>query len=336
MTTGETAGSGVKLLIVLACSVVVTAGLQAAGEVVVPFLLAIVLAVSLLPTLRRLRGWGLSQAVAVLLLVLAVAGVIGLGAARMATTAAGFMESLPSIQERVVGALQGLGLENPSFLVPPSMAVEFAGRVAQETLGIAHQLLLVVLVMAFLLLEAGEFEAKARRAFGKNSDAISRFQTGSRKVQAYLALKALFSLLTGVLVTVLVQLVGLPHPALWGLLAFLLNFVPVLGSLLAAVPPVLLALAELGLGEALSTGIGFLAINFLVGNVLEPRAMGKGLGLSPLVVLLSLLFWGWIWGPAGMLLSVPLTVSVKLILENFDGGRKIAVFLDGAEQLPTR
>ena len=92
----------------------------------------------------------------------------------------------------------------------------------------------------------------------------------------------------------------------------------------------------MGLGEALSTGIGFLAINFLVGNVLEPRAMGKGLGLSPLVVLLSLLFWGWIWGPAGMLLSVPLTVSVKLILENFDGGRKIAVFLGGAEHLPTR
>ncbi len=336
MTSGVASGPGAKLLLVLACSVVVIAGLQAAGPVVVPFLLAIVLAVALLPALRRLHGWGLPQPAAVLLLVLAVAGAIGLGATRMATTAAGFMETLPSVQERVVGTLQGLGVENPAFLVPPSMAVGFAGRVAQETLGIAHQLLLVVLVMAFLLLEAGEFEAKARSAFGKNSDAISRFQTGARKVQAYLGLKALFSLLTGVLVTVLVQLVGLPHPALWGLLAFLLNFVPVLGSLFAAVPPILLALAELGPGEALATGIGFLVINFLVGNILEPRAMGKGLGLSPLVVLLSLLFWGWIWGPAGMLLSVPLTVSVKLILENFEGGKKIAVFLGGAEQLPTR
>ena len=129
---------------------------------------------------------------------------------------------------------------------------------------------------------------------------------------------------------------GLPHPILWGLLACLLNFVPVLGSLLAAVPPILLGLAEFGPEKAAALAAGFMAINFLVGNWLEPRAMGKGLGLSPLVVLLSLLFWGWIWGPAGMLLSVPMTVSVKLVLENFEGGRRIAVFLGGAVKPPPR
>ncbi|HBF23088.1 MAG TPA: hypothetical protein DDW23_04655 [Planctomycetes bacterium] len=334
--TGASLGAGSKLLLALASFVVLIAGLQAAGEVIVPFLLAIVLAVALLPVLRRLQGAGVPRAIAVLLLVLSVALAIGLGAARLASAAGSFSEALPDVQARVESSLESMGIESPSLLLPPARAVEFAGRLAQETLGIAQQLLLVVLVMAFILLEAGAFKAKARLAFGEKADAIDRFQAGARKVQAYLGLKTVFSCLTGFLVICLASFFGLPHPILWGLLACLLNFVPVLGSLLAAVPPTLLALAEFGPEKAASVAVGFVVINFIVGNCLEPRAMGKGLGLSPLVVLLSLLFWGWIWGPAGMLLSVPMTVSVKLVLENFEGGRRIAVFLGGAVEPPPR
>ena len=114
---------------------------------------------------------------------------------------------------------------------------------------------------------------------------------------------------------------------LWGLIAFLLNYVPSIGSIIAALPAVLLALAELGPGRAVVILIGFLVINTVIGNVIEPRVMGRKLGLSPLVVFLSLLFWGWVWGPAGMLLSVPLTVMVKIILEGREGTRWIGVLL---------
>ena len=115
----------------------------------------------------------------------------------------------------------------------------------------------------------------------------------------------------------------------WGFLAFLLNFVPSIGSILAAIPPVLLALVqpELGVGTAVAVASTLLAINFVIGNVMEPRFMGRGLDLSSLVVFLSLLFWGWVLGPIGMLLSVPLTATVKIILEAFPEGQPIARLL---------
>jgi AI-2 transport protein TqsA len=121
--------------------------------------------------------------------------------------------------------------------------------------------------------------------------------------------------------------IGVDYFVLWGLLAFLLNFIPTLGSILAAVPPVLLAIIQLGVPEALAVGAVFFGINTIIGNILEPRFMGKGLDLSSLVVFLSLVFWGWILGPVGMLLSVPLTMTVKIALENFEGTYWVAVML---------
>ena len=112
------------------------------------------------------------------------------------------------------------------------------------------------------------------------------------------------------------MLIGVDYHVLWGLLAFLLNFIPTFGSILAAVPPVLLAIVQLGFGEALMTAALYVAVNVIVGSILEPRFMGKGLDLSSLVVFLSLVFWGWILGPVGMLLSVPLTIMLKIALES--------------------
>jgi predicted PurR-regulated permease PerM len=114
---------------------------------------------------------------------------------------------------------------------------------------------------------------------------------------------------------------------LWGLVAFLFNFVPNIGSIIAAVPALLLALVQLGPGPALAAGAGYLVVNIVMGNVVEPRFMGRGVGLSTLVVFLSLVFWGWVLGPVGMLLSVPLTMVVKLALEANPETRWIAVLI---------
>ena len=152
------------------------------------------------------------------------------------------------------------------------------------------------------------------------------------EVQRYLGQKTLISLTTGSLVAAAMAIIGVDFPLLWGMLAFLLNYIPALGSILAAIPPAILAIVqpELGFGSVLAVAIVFLSINIALGNFLEPYLMGRGLGMSPLVVFLSLIFWGWVWGPVGMLLSVPMTMIIKIMLENTEDLRWIAVLLGPA------
>ena len=162
-------------------------------------------------------------------------------------------------------------------------------------------------------------------------------------MRRYLAIKSLMSLGTGAAVWLWLTILGVDYPVLWGLLAFLLNYVPNIGSIIAAVPAVLLALVQLGPAEAAWAAAGYLAVNVLFGNVLEPRFMGRGVGLSALVVFLSLVFWGWVLGPVGMFLSVPLTITAKIALAASDETRWAAVLLgtggeaaasDGPEAAP--
>ena len=152
-------------------------------------------------------------------------------------------------------------------------------------------------------------------------------------MKQYLVIKTLVSLVTGILVAVWLAILGVNFPLLWGLLAFLLNYIPNIGSILAAIPASLLALVQISLGAALLVVLGFLVINVVMGNVIEPRWTGRGVGLSPLVVFFSLIFWGWVLGPMGLILSVPLTVTVKIALESSEETRWVAVLL-GPENVP--
>jgi len=120
---------------------------------------------------------------------------------------------------------------------------------------------------------------------------------------------------------------------LWGLVAFLLNFIPTVGSFIAAVPAVLLALVQLGAFEAGLTLVGFVVVNLIIGNVIEPRWMGRGLNLSPLVVFVSLVLWGWVLGPVGMLLSIPLTIMLKIALESQNETRWIGVMMGAGKRI---
>ena len=130
-----------------------------------------------------------------------------------------------------------------------------------------------------------------------------------------------------VLAMLSLMVIGVDYPVMWGMVAFALNFVPNVGSIIAAVPPVLLAVVQLGAASGLAVAACYLAINIVMGNVIEPRYMGKGLGLSTLVVFLSLLFWGWVLGPIGMLLSVVLTMKLKIMLDSNEDTRWLAVLL---------
>ena len=171
-------------------------------------------------------------------------------------------------------------------------------------------------------------------ALSSRKDYLGRAGKIRADVQRYLGVKTLMSLLTGSLVGVCVALLGLDFPLLWGMLAFLMHYIPNLGAFLAAIPAMLLALVQLGIGGAGLVGLAFVVIHMVVGNVLEPVLMGRRLGLSVLVVFLSLVFWGWVWGPVGMFLSVPITMIIKITLENSKSLRWIAVLLDVSPSLP--
>jgi AI-2 transport protein TqsA len=163
---------------------------------------------------------------------------------------------------------------------------------------------------------------------GQQDADLSRFARITLEVQRFLGIKTLTSLATGTLIGVWTWAMGLDFPLLWGLIAFLFNYIPSIGSIIAAVPAIAVALLQFGVSRAILVALGFLAVNITIGNLIEPNVMGRRLGLSPLVVVLSLLFWGWVLGPVGMFLSVPLTVIVKIMLENTDDFRWLAVLLD--------
>jgi predicted PurR-regulated permease PerM len=152
-------------------------------------------------------------------------------------------------------------------------------------------------------------------------------------MKRYVVIQTGVSLVTGILIGSWLAILGVDFPVLWGLMAFLLNFIPNLGSIIAAIPAILLTLVQLGMGHAALAAAGYVVISFMIGNVVQPRLMGRGLGLSTLVVFLSLLFWGSLLGLVGMVLSVPITMAFKIAFESNESTRWIAVLL-GPEPSP--
>lgn len=232
----------------------------------------------------------------------------------------GYNEKLKEIAENVISFTEskGLNLGNKKLvnMLDPQSAMKFTGSFLAGLSTVAANGFLVILTVMFILAESGGFVGKMARIPGDTRKRLSEMNAFTKSVQEYLLIKTMVSLLTGTLVAISLLVIGVDYPVLWGVLAFGFNFVPSIGSIIAAIPAVLLALVQLGpLGTAIAATC-YLAINIAVGNFIEPRFMGKKLGLSTLVVFLSLIFWGWVLGPVGMLLSVILTLKVKIALDS--------------------
>jgi len=212
-------------------------------------------------------------------------------------------------------------------------AVQMFGSLVGTLNNYLTNALMILLILVFMLLETAGLSAKASAIMGGKSDDEDHTNTIADRVRSYVALKTIISLLTGVLIVLLLKILGVDYAEMWGVLAFFFNFVPNIGSFIAAIPAVLFALLTAGWGTALWAAAGFLAVNGVVGNIVEPRILGRGLGLSTLVVFLSLLFWGWVFGPIGMLLSVPLTMIAKIVAENSEETRWLAILLSSDASL---
>jgi len=245
-----------------------------------------------------------------------------------------YAESLNELQVILIRALEtrtGLPIvEDPGpALVNPAVIVDLARRAVGYSVQFAATTVLVFIVMTFMLREWTIFPEKIRFLRRGETTMDARMMRVVSQVQSYLQVKTAVSAATGFLLGIWCWFLDLDFPVLLGLTAFSLNFVPTVGSILAAVPAILLSLVTYGSpGHAAAVAGGYLTVNMILGNILEPQLQGSRLGLSTVVVVLSLLFWGWAWGPIGALLSVPLTTMVKIWLENTEDIRWIAVLLD--------
>ena len=333
-----TASPVARFLIVTAAFIIVVAGMRAAESLLVPFFLSLFIAIICTPLLSLMKRYNLPSSISILCIVLIIVVVGVFIGAIVGTSVNSFTDDLPEYQQRLLILssdirvwLAGMGIEidNQRWreLFNPSAALTLAGNTLTSFGNIMTDGFLILLTVMFILAEEVNFIDKFRHASTSSEKTIQALGRFADSINTYMAIKTMVSFATGLLVMVALMLIGVDYPVLWGLLAFLLNFIPTFGSILAAIPPVLLAIVQLGVGEALITAALYVAVNIIVGSILEPRFMGKGLNLSSLVVFLSLVFWGWILGPVGMLLSVPLTIMVKIALESSPDTQWIGVML---------
>lgn len=327
-----------RALVMGAAFVIVVAGLKAAASVLMPVLLAGFLAVLSVAPIRYLQKRGLGEALSAIVVFAGVLVVMGVLSVVVGASLRDFDDNLPLYREHLEGSLNWIftwaesqgdrfSLNALRESVDLGKVVDLAGSLANAAGSVVSNTLFILLTVAFILAEVTGFPRKLRVALDDPSADLEGYAGIVQNIQDYLAIKTKVSLATGVLVLILTAACGVDYPVLWGLVAFMLNFVPTIGSIIAAVPAVLLAFVQFGPERAIGVLIGFAVINVVMGNILEPRLMGRKLGLSALVVFLSLVFWGWVWGPAGMLLSVPLTMVVKILLEHSDDMRWVAVLL---------
>ncbi len=332
-----------RFLVVAAAFVIVVSGLKMAGALLVPFLLAVFIAMIVSPLLGWLKDRGMPGSLAIVLIVILILLVGILLTAVIGTSVDNFREDIPFYSAKLTAMSEGVQqwlsmrgividqqLWQSSF--DPGVVMSFAGSTLASFGNVMTNAVMILLTVIFILAENMGFGEKLRLARGADfsQEWLIKF---SESVHSYLAIKTAISLLTGLLIFIWLTILGVDYAVLWGLLAFLLNFVPTVGSFIAAVPAVLLAAVQLGIFSAGLTLGGFVVVNLVMGNLLEPRWMGKGLNLSPLVVFVSLVLWGWVLGPVGMLLSIPLTIMIKIALENQQETRWIGVLLGSGTAL---
>lgn len=327
-----------RMLTALAALVILVAGLKVATSLLVPFLLAGFIAIISAGPMFWLTRRRVPRVFAVLLVVSGIL-VIAFGLfAVVGTSVDEFKQALPTYQTKVTEraapliawfASKGFDVAPNTFLefTDPSAIWEFVRRLLSSLGGVLTNGFLILFTVVFILLEAASFPAKLRAILGDPKASLDGFHSFIRNVERYMEIKTLVSVLTGGLIGLWLWVLGVDFALVWGLLAFLLNFVPNIGSIIAAVPAVLLAWVQLGSLTAALAALGFLVANTVMGNIVEPRFMGRGLGLSTLVVFMSLVFWGWVLGPVGMLLSVPLTITLKLALDSHQDTRWVATLL---------
>nr|WP_122873938.1 AI-2E family transporter [Campylobacter showae] len=326
-------------IIYLASFVVVAAGLKAASVVVLPFLMAVFIAIVATPAINALEKLKFPRVLAFALVTAVVFLSLGFIANTVLKTINGLVSYMPELQSKFKALadhyhhiLASRGLIDPNSVAAPAdfdinKLFAVLGGFLRSGTELASKSFFVFLLVTFMLFEVQVFSQKVEYFASKNPQTNQIVDTFISNLKRYLAIKSAASFATGIFIFIGLNFIGVPYAPLWGILAFVLNFVPTIGSIIAAVPALLVALLLNDAAACAWTAALYAAVNVVIGNFIEPKFLGKGLGISTLVVLLSLLFWGFLFGIGGMFLAVPLTMSLKIALDANPSMKFIAVLL---------
>lgn len=330
-----------RVLLTLASAVAVLAGMRAAAPVIGPVAIALLITIAWSPASQWLQRKGWRPIVAALTGTAVSIVVLALLVLLIWSSLLQLQENLPEYEPRVAelrGTIERLlarlpmdtsNLLDGESLQPQAIVgyvLKFIGGLT-STLG---NLAVLVLIMAFLMMEAVRYPQKLRDAFQATAASTQRLDKFVQSMRSYVVINTIFGLAAGAANAVLLLFIGVDLAIFWGVLSFLLSFLPNIGFVLALVPPALLALLQFGLARALMVLIGFTLINFLIDNVIKPRFFGDSLDIAPAVVVISLVFWGWLLGPVGALLAVPLSISARFLMESHDESRWLGHLMSDA------
>lgn len=338
-------GEGARALLTAAAAFIVLFGLKYTRDFAIPIVLAAFLAIVSYPLTESLRRYlrfphWLAVAFSVLVdcgIIFIIVSIVRYLSADVVDTLKGNVTQL--LQAKLESTVQwidtrfGMGdqvremLESPLSFFDPQYIISLSQSLTGRVISFLSITVLVLILMTFLLGEAP--------LFMRNFDRLPNSMQGKHKiisalrgVQRYLLIKTVASVCTGLLAWGLCHAIHVPFAFLWGFVACVLNFIPTIGSIIAAIPPILLTLALSDWSSVFIVSGGYMAINFAIGNGIEPLFLGKQFGIATSVVLLSVIIWGWVWGPIGMLLAVPITVLTKLALENSADLRWVSAIID--------
>jgi len=345
MSTPPRIPNVLRILLTLASFVVVVAGMSVARSILVPVLFAAFLAIICGPAMAWLVGRKVPRPLALLLVFLAMGAIGATVVLMIGQSIYSFRDNLDTFKEplqhkvaAVTRMLTESGIEVPADVQADSLntdhAVDYLGQLLGGLTDLFGKGLFVLFCFVFIVLEASGFPAKVAAMPGDSSARQQRFDKIVTETRRYVALKTITSLATGLTIGGLLFWLNVPYAPLWALLAFLFNYIPNIGSFIAAVPAISIAFITQDSSTFTWVVLIYVAVNLVVGNIVEPRIMGKGLGLSALVVFLSLVFWGFVLGPVGMLLSVPLTMIVKIVLSASEETRWLSILLSDEAPAP--
>ena len=328
-----------QILMVIIASILVVAALKATRPISMPLAFAFFIVVLVHPLQQRLEE-KLPRWLSLILVLLLLCGIVGLAVGALSLSAEIIEPKVPQYLDRLqemVDMAQSWAKDR-SLPVPQfdARSSGTSSQLTQRAIGGVRSLLsaislsvLTISLLVLLLLEVSQYRQKVQKAFSsKTGDSlINAVSNTSEKLRRYLLVMTFTSLLTGVLTIVWCFIVGVDLAFVWGLIGFVLNYVPTLGSILAVIPPTLVAFLFNGVGRGIATLIGLAAIQIVMGNFVDPQVQGKSLQLSPFIALFSIAFWGWVWGIPGAILGVPMTISIILFCQEFKRTQGVAVLL---------
>ncbi|TMO65402.1 AI-2E family transporter [Pseudoalteromonas aurantia] len=331
-----------RSLVILASLFVVLAGVKLASDIIVPFILAAFIAIICNPLLRFFARFHIPKGLSIVIIICLISAVGMSLAGLVGQSLTDFSKQLPDYREQLqdkfiwlvdIAAQYNILIDKNQLisLFDPGKMIDMATNMLTGFGGVMANLFLIILTVVFMLFEAPMLSKKVHLALDDPEMKMLQIDRFLESINSYLAIKTMVSLGTGFCAGLLLWILNVDYFVLWAVLAFLLNYIPNIGSIIAAIPAVLLALLTVGPVASGIVAIGYITINTVMGNIIEPRFMGRGLGLSTLVVFLSLIFWGWLLGTVGMLLSVPLTMIVKIALEATEEGQWLATMLGNGE-----